>query len=279
MGSEAARRGRVSEAQLRRLAAHLTDRDRQIALDCYEHRVLTTQQLERLHFSAPRAGRRRLRTLYELRVLDRFRPRLPLGQGSAPYHWVLDEAGAHIVAEQHDLERHQLRHTRSAALSVADSAKLTHHVEVNELFARLAAEARAAGGALSEWYGERTLHELFEGRVAPDGYGVLRMPDRPPLHLLLELDRGTETAARLREKAVRYERAIPRSSLRATAPLIILAVPSPPRGRTATTAIANIAAPIAVVVWSAASSGSVLSLVTLAAETSDHAAVTHTNER
>jgi Luciferase-like monooxygenase len=32
------------------LAGRLSDRDRLIALDCYDHRVLTTEQLRRLHF-------------------------------------------------------------------------------------------------------------------------------------------------------------------------------------------------------------------------------------
>jgi hypothetical protein len=51
MSSGNLRRGRVSDERLTRLAAHLTGRDRQIALDCYEHTVLTTGQLGRLHFT------------------------------------------------------------------------------------------------------------------------------------------------------------------------------------------------------------------------------------
>jgi hypothetical protein len=262
--SENPRRGRVSEAQLTRLAAHLTGRDRQIALDCYEHTVLTTGQLGRLHFTgiAEQTARRRLLMLYELRVLDRFRPLLPRGQGSAPHHWVLDEAGAHIVAAEHQISRPELRYQHAAALSVADSIKLTHHIEVNEFFCRLHADATHAGGALSEWYGERTLHRFFHGRLTPDSYGVLRLPDRPPIHLLLELDRGTEPSQRLREKAARYASALPRSTLSEHDPLVILAVPSAARAETATAAIAHTAAPITVVVWSAAATRSTLQIVT-----------------
>ncbi len=264
MSSENSRRGRVSDAQLTRLAAHLTSRDRQIALDCYEHTVLTTGQLGRLHFTgiAEQTTRRRLLMLYELRVLDRFRPLLPRGQGSAPHHWVLDEAGAHIVAAEHQISRPELRYRHAAALSVADSIKLTHHIEVNEFFCRLHAEATRAGGALSEWYGERTLHRLFHGRLTPDSYGVLRLPERPPIHLLLELDRGTEPSQRLREKAARYASALPRSTLSEHDPLVILAVPSAARAETATAAIADTAAPITVVVWSATATRSALQIVT-----------------
>jgi hypothetical protein len=42
---------RITQTHLITLASYLTDRDRQIALDCYEHHVLATEQLTRLHFS------------------------------------------------------------------------------------------------------------------------------------------------------------------------------------------------------------------------------------
>jgi protein involved in plasmid replication-relaxation len=74
-----------------RLASHLTERDRQIALDCFDHHVLTTSQIKRLHFTDTRTTVARLNVLYRLRVLDRFRPALPRGRGTAPYHWILDE--------------------------------------------------------------------------------------------------------------------------------------------------------------------------------------------
>ena len=82
------------------LASRLTDRDRRIALDCYEHRVLATEQLRRLHFRAERTARERLQELRELRVLASFRPAAHAGKGSAQNHWVLDEAGAIIVAAE-----------------------------------------------------------------------------------------------------------------------------------------------------------------------------------
>src|SRR5947207_6409015 len=87
------------------LASRLTDRDRQIALDCYEHRVLTTEQLRRLHFRTARTARERLHELRQLRVLSSFRPPRQHGEGSAPHHWVLDDAGALIVASELELER------------------------------------------------------------------------------------------------------------------------------------------------------------------------------
>lgn len=255
------RPGKVTLAHVVNLGSRLTERDRQIALDCYEHHVLTTEQLQRLHFSGIRTARARLHALYTLRILDRFRPPWRRGEGSTPNYWILDEAGAHIVSGLRGIERRELKWRHSTALALANSAKLSHHIEINEFFARLTQEAAAAGGALTEWYGERTTHQLFDGTITPDGYGVLSLPAQAPLHILLELDRATEPAIRLHDKAIRYARAIPRSVFGHTTPLIIIAVPTPARAQAAIDAIADTAAPITVAVWSKATPSSVLSIL------------------
>jgi hypothetical protein len=124
----------------------------------------------------------------------------------------------------------------------------------------MAQEAAAAGGALTEWYGERTTSTLFH-RVTPDAYAVLRLPGRDALHILLELDRGTELPSQLHDKATRYAKAIPRSPLRDLRPLIILAVPTSVRARATVAATAGTGAPIAVTIWSPLSVASVLRAV------------------
>jgi hypothetical protein len=262
-----ARPARVALTHVVGLGSRLTDRDRQIALDCYEHHALTTTQLQRLHFDGIRTARARLETLHRLRVLDRFRPPAPHGTGSAPYHWVLDEAGAHVVAAQYGIARRELKWRHATALALADSPKLRHHIEINEFFAQLAQEASTIGGTLSEWYGERTIHGLFDGLIWPDGYGVLTLPDRAPLHLLLELDRATEPATQLRDKAMRYAKAIPRSTLARHRPVVILAVPTTGRVRVADEATARTGAPILAAHWTARAPSSALGIVTAAAET------------
>jgi hypothetical protein len=236
------------------LGSRLTERDRQIVLDCYEHHVLTTGQIERLHFTGARTARERLSVLYELRVLDRFRPPWRRGEGSTPYHWILDEAGAHIVAELHGLDRRELKWRHSTALALSHSAKLRHLYEINEFFAQLAQDAARAGGALTEWYGERSSQRLFDGSINPDGYGVVAVPTHAPIHVLLELDRATEPTATLQDKAIRYSRALPRSVLSASPPVIILAVPTSARARAAVAAIADVATPISVALWTSSSS-------------------------
>ncbi|HEU4721523.1 MAG TPA: replication-relaxation family protein [Gemmatimonadaceae bacterium] len=108
---------------------------------------------------------------------------------------------------------------------------------------------------MREWYGERTAQRLFGGSVAPDGYGVVRLSDHDPLHVLLELDRGTEPLGRIREKVDAYASAIPRSELADLDPLVLFAEPSPRRAAGVSTALASHdsdgeRSPFRVIVWS-----------------------------
>jgi Replication-relaxation len=258
---ELVRPRRFGREEILKLASHLTERDRNIAKDCFEFRVLTTSQITRLYFTGSRTASARLDILYRLRVLDRFRPSVPMGDGTAPYHWILDEAGALIVADLLGRDRAELGWRHSVATSIAASQNLAHHVEVNEFFTRLATEANAAGGALSEWYGERTCHRVFSGKVVPDGWGVLSLPRRAPLHILVELDRGSEPSWRLRKKAEDYATFLPYTSLKDLDPRVLLLVPSARRARTAVAAVAESAAPMVVSIWSKHSTHAVLAAV------------------
>jgi hypothetical protein len=91
------------------LARHLTERDREVALTLFEQQLLTTDQLTLLFFSSKRRAQDRLLFLYRQRVLDRFYPPSRFGGAGKPQaHWLLDEAGAHLVAASLDLDRRHL---------------------------------------------------------------------------------------------------------------------------------------------------------------------------
>jgi hypothetical protein len=173
-------------------------------------------------------------------------------------HTTTVEVGARIAAAELGRDRDRLRWRRSDPLKVARSATLAHRVAVNEFFVRLAVEARAAGGALREWYGERTTQRLLDGIAAPDGYGVVTLPNRDPLHLLLELDRGTESLSRIREKVDRYAKAIPRSELADVGARLLFTVPTASRAQSTRNLLP---AHADVVVWTTATSGALLPVI------------------
>ena len=82
--SDQKRRRRMSEAEMTKLASRLTDRDRRIALDCLEHRVLTTEQLRRLHFHGNRTTRARLGQLYPDGPSEHDLAQIPLRRWGSP---------------------------------------------------------------------------------------------------------------------------------------------------------------------------------------------------
>jgi len=86
------------------------------------------------------------------------------------------------------------------------------------------------------------------------------------LHFLVELDSGTETTGRLREKAKAYASTLPTSSLGKLDPFVLLIVPSSRRAASVTAALAYSSAPIAVAVWNKENTSAVLAIVVNARE-------------
>jgi Replication-relaxation len=197
---------RVSAERLLELARHLTERDREVALYLYRHRVLTTNQLQLLFFSSRRRAQDRLLFLYRNRVLDRFYPARPFGSGKPEAHWLLDEAGAILVAAMHDVERKQLGWQRRD--DWGSHPQLAHQLEVNRFVTDLIAATLADPGlGISEWWPPAEAGDHLSphrrGRVLPDAGFYLETP-AGPIECYLEWDRATETQKRLAEKLLAY---------------------------------------------------------------------------
>lgn len=195
-------RPRANHDVVSAVARRLTPRDRLLCQVLFDHRVLTTEQVSDLCFANLTTARHRLTALYQLRVLDRFRPFRPVG--SDPYHYVLDTLGADIVAADRGIEvpRPGLHHSRALALS--DSQRLAHLLATNGLFCALARWARSVEDAeVAEWWPERRCATEWGEVVRPDGFGTLRQRDRV-VEFFVEVDRGTETLARLTDKLTGY---------------------------------------------------------------------------
>jgi hypothetical protein len=189
------------------LAARLTARDRWLLRMLHEHRVLTTGQITQLAFGTTRAATARLLTLYQLRALDRFRPLTPAG--SAPLHFVLDEAGAAVLAAEDGITTSELGYRRDRALSIALSPQLAHATGANGVFTALAAAARhAPGTGLDCWWSERRCGALWGDTARPDGYGRWHAPapggSIASTDFFLEYDTGTEALPRLTGKLAGY---------------------------------------------------------------------------
>ena len=190
------------------LAARLTARDRWLLRMLHEHRVLTTGQITQLAFGTTRAATARLAVLYQYRAVDRFRPLAPAG--SSPLHFILDEAGAMLLAAEDGITPADLGYRRDRSMAIALSPRLAHDTGANGVFTALAAAARASGGqaALECWWGERRCAAAWGESARPDGYGrwTEQAPGQPPAvaDFFLEYDTGSEPLRRVIAKLAGY---------------------------------------------------------------------------
>jgi hypothetical protein len=199
------RRPAASAELIAALAGKLTGRDRWLLAMLAEHRVLTTGHLAGLAFPTVRRAERRLAELWAWRCVDRFRPHTPVGGGSAPYHWVLDDAGAAVLAATHGSTPAELGYRRAAALAVAHSQRLAHTLGANTLLAAL-----AGTGRLACWWGERRCAATWGDVARPDAAAAWH-PHHPTtpardtvVGFAVEYDTGTEQLARVAGKLADY---------------------------------------------------------------------------
>ncbi len=197
-------RAATTGEHLARLAPHLTERDRWLAHMLCEHKVLTTHQIAELAWPTLRAANLRLRQLYTWRVIDRFQPFT--SHGSAPMHYVLDLAGATILAREHGLNLRTLDYRHDRAMGIAYSLRLAHTLGTNTFFTALAQHSRRPGstGRLTAWWSETRCYQHFGDITRPDAYGRWREQDTE-FEWFLEFDLGTERpASRLAAKLPGY---------------------------------------------------------------------------
>ncbi|MEU8763445.1 replication-relaxation family protein [Streptomyces sp. NPDC048659] len=192
----------------------------------YQHRVMSTDQLQRLLLPAASASylRRQLRGLLAAGLVQRIwashQPQAA-GQGERktrrptkpPYLWFLTEEGAQSVEDGGELQPRPYRITPEAVAG----ARQLHTLAVNETgiaFVRHAARLGHECGPL-DWTPE-VAHRIRDGQrrfeddhVISDAvlsYVHVRRGQRAMMTLFLELDRATMTAARLAAKIAAYGR-------------------------------------------------------------------------
>ena len=194
---------RGERKRLEKLSASITDRDVQILLYLYEHKVLTTRQIAHLSFTSQSRAQARLARLEELEVIRRTRP--PAKYGSLPKHAILDTLGAVVVAEHLGIALAELDYRRDRGLGLINSQRLRHLRDTNTFFSVLIAACKSSEGRydLVEWKSEEACASRWNRHITPDGLGVLQGPEGR-ISFLLELDRGTENRSRLAQKIRKY---------------------------------------------------------------------------
>ncbi|MFG1648218.1 replication-relaxation family protein [Amycolatopsis sp. NPDC049252] len=189
------------------LAARLTARDKWLLGLLFEHRVLTSAQIQDAAFPSSRSTRQRLRELYLWRAVSRFQPFRPLG--SAPMHYVLGPAGAAVLAAEHGLEVKDLGYRHDRAMAIAHNQRLAHTIGVGDFFTSLIARSRRdpgrSGEGVTAWWSESRCARHFGDLVIPDAYGRWHSA-AAELEFFLEYDTGSESLTKVARKLLAYAR-------------------------------------------------------------------------
>jgi len=198
------------------VGARLTERDRALLAQLGEHEPLATGQLCLLFFTGISRCRRRLAQLEAHELLLRVFPARSCRGGGSEALWFLAPEGRRLL---------ELPGRRPPGLSLPD---LEHRRAVASYMLSLVKHSitRDREG-LYVWLGEQSAARALAGACRPDGYGRYLHP-QGEISFYLELDRGTETAHRLKEKLAAYSRALARAS-GAEYGNVILLVPGPRR--------------------------------------------------
>jgi hypothetical protein len=193
---------RSRDVRMLEVAGRITERDRLICRLLFDHRVLTSAQVTDVGFGTLRKAQQRLSLLYDLSLVERFRPQASVG--SAPLHFILGAVGASVVAAERGVDMSDLDWRSEVPTALATSRHLGHLVGCNGFFTALIRSARHGGAAsLEEWWSARRCAAAWGDAVRPDGYAVwadhgARLP------FCFEYDNGTETLARLEAKLGGY---------------------------------------------------------------------------
>ncbi|AVT30227.1 hypothetical protein C6361_12795 [Plantactinospora sp. BC1] len=202
-----------------RVQSQLTNRDQVLLSWLYDHGVLTSFQIAHALFPSLDFCQRRLRTLHRLRLVARFRPQRADG-GSYPYHYVIDQLGAEVVAAARDERPPRRDHARVERRRWTSSRSLAHRLGINGFFTDLAGYARTHPGAeLHRWLPESAcdragaftspedpgLMRAYQPRIRPDGYG-LWAEDGTEVPIFVEYDSGGEQLSVLLGKLIGYQK-------------------------------------------------------------------------
>lgn len=190
----------------------LQERDREIILAVYRYRFLTREQIERLFFSTTARANHRLKKLFHNGYLNRIF--VPVATGSPQAIYSLAEKGVQEVAIGLGIDRDRIRWQKNNGK--VKSLFLEHFLAVNDFHLALEAAIRQnSNHQLLHLFSEEECKDTFNAwderkhqqvtkSLNPDGYGQYRFNDRF-FSFFLEMDRGTMSNRRFKEKILRYQ--------------------------------------------------------------------------
>ena len=192
-------------------AVRLTDRDLAIIKSVYEHRALTTPQIQRMHFPAGQGrserGRlvhcqHRLKLLYHNGYLTRDERPTKLSEGREALVYFLDTLGAKLLASYYKVDISELDWRPRDNTAGANHLFIDHLLHTNDVRIALTCAAQADGWDVTRYVDDRDLRrkemkayvqllgESERVAIVPDGFFTLSS-DQRTFHHFLEVDLRT----------------------------------------------------------------------------------------
>ncbi len=193
----------------------LMERDIEILKAVHEFRIMRGDQLQALFFGSQSTASYRLSRLYQHGFLDRhFLPTLG-GLASSPALYTLGKRGVDVLRRVLDCGPKDIR--KPPNNQELSPLFLEHLLQINDFRVAVTVAALEQGYTLEMWLDDfqlkadydRVVIQTPQGRkrsvsLIPDGYCVLQVPQGRAC-FFLELDRGTMTRGRFRDKVLAYQ--------------------------------------------------------------------------
>lgn len=190
----------------------LRERDIDVIEAVYRFRVLSQAQIAALFFGSAATAQFRLEKLYDHQFLERRFLPVSLGEGRSPTLYILDRRGVETLRSERGYDA--IKWFGTSKRLTADF--LSHSIAVNDVMVQVTLACRKHGFELVQWQGENEVKADYDrvtvqsgtGRrermpVVPDSFFTILAHERR-YPFFLELDRGTMTLARFKNKVRAY---------------------------------------------------------------------------
>ena len=183
------------------------DLDRQIVKLIYDYRILSQEQIQRLMGKSKPQIQRLLRRLYDHQYLERVF--LPVSTfGAPPTLYILDKRGRECLQQQ------GIEDFKTQPKKTISPFFIEHSRALNEFRIAISQSCESHNFKLLSWITENELKADYDRveipsrkekiSLIPDSFFVIQVPGKKPSGFFVELDRGTMSSRKFRQKIEAY---------------------------------------------------------------------------